>query len=72
MDLKREILAVNAMFGRCVDMELRETELVATKGCCTVYYNLDGGIEIFEQDSLLRDFDGGLFSSKADRAICNM
>lgn len=66
MHLKRKILAVDAMLGRRMNVELSQTELVAIKGCGTVHHNLDGGVEVLEYDSLLGDIDDGFLSSEAD------
>ena len=67
---EREVLAVDAVLGGSVDVELGEFELVATKGGGSVHDNLDGGVEVLKLDSLLGDLDDGLLSSVADGAVC--
>ena len=70
VDFEREVLAVDAVLGGSVDVELSEFELVATEGGGAVHDNLDGGVEVLKLNSLLGNVDDGLLSSVADRAVC--
>ena len=68
--LEREVLAVDAVLGGGVDVELGKAELVAAEGGGAVHHDLNGGVEVLELDSLLGDVDDGLLGGVADGAVC--
>ena len=70
VNLEREVLAVDAVLGGGVDVELSKTELVAAKGGGTVHYNLNGGVEVLKLNSLLRNVDDRLLSCECNGAVC--
>ena len=62
---EREVLAVDTVLGRGVDVELCKLELGSSEGGGAVDDDFDGGVEVLEFDCLLGDVDDGLFSGKA-------
>lgn len=69
VNFEREVLAVDAVLGRGVNVELSKSELVATKGGGAVDDNLDGGVEVLKFHGLLWDVQDRLLSSEAHRAV---
>jgi hypothetical protein len=62
MHFKRMIFAADAMLGWSVDVVLCQSELCAAKGCGSVYFHFDGGVQVQELGVLRRDVKDGLLS----------
>lgn len=68
--LEWEVLAVDAVLRRSVDVELSEGVLVAFESSGAVHDDLDGRAEVLKLNSPRGKGEGGLGSSIADGAVC--
>ena len=69
VNFEREVLLVDAMLGRRVEVELSQTEIGACEAGCAIGNDFNGRAQVLEFEFLLGDVDYGGFGCDLDLII---